>query len=537
MDYVLNGYPGYREIQANIKRAEHDNDGNAIAHWYHEFSEIDGYSAQAEAAKILTGLGFAQHELNQAVTDFSGGWRMRLNLAQTLISPADLLLLDEPTNHLDLDAIVWFESWLQQWSGTLLLISHDRDFLDNVVNSVAHLYQQNIKLFTGNYTAFEKQWAEMLELEQKMLAKHERKRAHLQKFVDRFRYKASKAKQAQSRVKMLEKMQDVAITKVNSPFTFGFEESVNCPNPIMTLEHVDLGYDDKVILENVNCQINAEQRVALLGPNGAGKSTLVKYLADRIQAFQGDKQVHRNCRIGYFAQHQLDLLDADKTPVTFFKQSFPQLEEKFLRSYLGGFGFSQDKALTKIANLSGGEKSRLVLALLVKQNPNFLLLDEPTNHLDLMMREALAEALQSYTGSLILISHDRHLIRAVRVDLWLVADGQAKPFQGDTDDYLKWLMDYIQAKQQPKKSIKKTKPSLDLNKQLDGLEKKIKKVTEQLQDVSNQLLDPNLYQEDNQPLLTKLTQQQSELQQQQQSLEREWYMLSQQLEEEDNEAT
>lgn len=530
LEYVLDGFPGYTEIQAKIKRAEADNDGDAIAHWYHEFSEIDGYRAESEAAKILIGLGFSQTELTQAVKDFSGGWRMRLNLAQTLISPADLLLLDEPTNHLDLDAIVWFEQWLNQWQGTLLLISHDRDFLDNVVNSIAHLYHQKIKLFTGDYTSFEKQWAQQLELEQKMLAKHQRKRAHLQAFVDRFRYKASKAKQAQSRVKMLEKMQDVAITKVNSPFTFEFEESVNCPNPIMTLDHVNLGYGDKTILENVNCQINAEQRVALLGPNGAGKSTLVKYLAGQLTEFSGSKQEHKNCRIGYFAQHQLEQLDADKTPITFFKKCFPALEERYLRSYLGGFGFSQEKALTKINNLSGGEKSRLVLALLVKQNPNFLLLDEPTNHLDLMMREALAEALQSYTGSLVLISHDRYLIRAVCDDLWLVADGKAAPYKGDTDDYLKWLINYIQAKQQPKKvSAKKVDAQQALKKQLQDLEKKMAKVTQELSAVSTELADPKLYEDASTSQLLQFTQRREQLQSKQQLLENEWYELSQQL--------
>lgn len=531
LDYVLNSYHRYREIQAQIKIAELHDDANAIAHWYQEFQEIDGYRAQAEAEKILRGLNFSEDELRQPVTAFSGGWQMRLNLAQILINPAELLLLDEPTNHLDLDAIIWFEKWLQKWHGTLLLISHDRDFLDNIVDGIAHLYQQNIKFFSGNYTAFEKQWAQQLILEQKLFAKQQAKRSHLEEFVAKFRYKASKAKQAQSRIKMLEKMQEVAITKLNSPFTFQFEENENCPNPIMTIEQVDLGYDENIILQQINCQINAEQRIALVGPNGAGKSTLVKYLANQKLALKGNKQIHPHCQIGYFAQHQLEQLEADKTPLAFFKQSFPTLEERHLRSYLGGFGFSQEKAMTKIDLLSGGEKSRLVLALLVKQNPNFLLLDEPTNHLDLMMREALIQALQLYSGSLLLISHDRYLIRAVCDELWLVADGKVQPFPGDINHYFEWLTDYRESKQfLKKKSGKENNQIQQLRNQLLKLESEIAKNHEAL--IANQqtLGDTHLYETTMNDQLQALLERGKQLQLGQQRLEQEWYLLIQRLE-------
>jgi len=532
LEFVLNGIPDYREIQQQIIRAEASNDGEAIAHWHYEFCEIDGYRLQSEAAKILIGLGFSQAELNQSVKDFSGGWQMRLNLAQTLISPAELLLLDEPTNHLDLDAIVWFEQWLKQWQGTLILISHDRDFLDNVVTSIGHLYLQKIKVFSGNYSDFETQWAQQLELEQKMLAKHERKRAHLQKFVDRFRYKASKAKQAQSRMKMLNKMEEVAITKVNSPFTFEFETCKECPNPIMTIEEATLGYENKIVIDKLNLQVNAGQRIGLLGPNGAGKSTLVKYLAGQLKSLNGNNQIHPNCKIGYFAQHQLELLDPEKNPFEFFKQIFEKLDDKMIRSYLGGFGFSQEKALTKIAYLSGGEKSRLVLAMLIKQNPNFLLLDEPTNHLDLMMREALAEALQSYSGALILISHDRYLVRAVCDDLWLVADGKVQSFSGDTDEYVIWLTNYIQQRHQPKKIDKpKPKPNLELQKQMNQVEKQLSKLNDQLIVINQELENSDLYIAENQQQLIQLIEDKKNISENLQSIEQQWLDLANQLDE------
>ena len=429
-----------------------------------------------------------------------------------------------------MDAIVWLEEYLKSWKGTLILISHDRDFLDSVITHLAHLHNQKLKMFTGSYSSFEKQWAEQLVLEQKHFQKQEQLKAHLQNFVDRFRAKATKAKQAQSRMKMLERIEDVAITKVASPFHFEFAESASCPNPILTAEEINLGYDDKVVLSGLSCQVNAGQRIALLGPNGAGKSTLIKGLAQTLNPQVGEISIHKNARIGYFAQHQLEQLDADKTPISFFRKAFPKDMESKLRGYLGGFGFSQERALTQIEHLSGGEKARLVLAMIVRQNPNFLLLDEPTNHLDLMMREALADALQSYTGSLVLISHDRYLIRAVCDELWLVANSKVEPFSGDMDDYLAWLIEHVKQKNAASKNEPKKKADPTLEKEITAADKHVEKLTNQLEKINAELADPNLYTDENTDRVTTLTNKKMDVATQLHAAEQLWYELNQKME-------
>ena len=439
IEFVLDGDEDLRRIERAIAAADAAHDGRRLAELHVELEAIDGYSARARAAALLAGLGFATPDLDRAVADFSGGWRMRLNLAQALVSRADLMLLDEPTNHLDLDAVIWLERWLAAYRGTLLLVSHDRDFLDGTVTHVAHLERSVLTLYTGNYTAFETQRAARLAVQQAMFEKQQREIAHMTKFVERFRAQATKARQAQSRLKALDRLERIAAAHVDTPFDFEFPEPLRAPDPLLTLEDATLGYGSRAIVERAQLSLRPGARLGLLGPNGAGKSTLIKSLAGDQPLLAGRRVAGHGLEIGYFAQHQVEQLRGDESPLRHLTVQDPRAREQDLRNYLGGFDFRGDMADAPVEPFSGGEKSRLALALLVRRRPNLLLLDEPTNHLDLEMRHALMRALAGYEGSLVLVSHDRALLRTVCDSFLLVADGRALPFDGDLDDYLAWL--------------------------------------------------------------------------------------------------
>ncbi|MEN9460070.1 MAG: hypothetical protein RIS84_90 [Pseudomonadota bacterium] len=474
LDYVLDGDRELRSIEAELLQAQAADDGMWEARLHAEFDAIGGYTARARAAQLLDGLSFAPHEQEKAVNTFSGGWRMRLNLAQALMCRSDLLLLDEPTNHLDLDAVLWLEQWLSRYQGTLLLISHDRDFLDTVIDSIVHVYDKQLTFYSGNYEAFERQRAANLALQQSAYDRQQREIAHIHSFVERFRYKASKAKQAQSRIKALERMELIAAAHADSPFQFSFPEPVSTPTCLLDLDKCDIGYGENVILKQVSFSIGCGARIGLLGANGAGKSTLIKLLSGQLQPLTGKLSEGKDLRIGYFAQHQLEQLRPDDSAFKHVQLLDPLATEQAVRNFLGGFGFVGDKALESIAPFSGGEKARLALALLVWQRPNLLLLDEPTNHLDLDMRDALSMALQDYVGAMVLVSHDRHLVRSTTDQLWLVAQGVVKPFEGDLDDYRQWLLNY-RAEQ---RSEQRGEPPVNkqLKKQQDAQQREQRKV-------------------------------------------------------------
>ncbi|MGF6955358.1 ATP-binding cassette domain-containing protein [Paraburkholderia youngii] len=445
--YTLDGDAALRDIEARIASASAAHDGAAEAEAHAAFADADGYTAPARAEALLLGLGFTLDQTREPVTSFSGGWRMRLNLAQALMCRSDLLLLDEPTNHLDLDAIVWLEDWLNRYAGTLIVISHDREFLDSVCNVTLHLENQQIKRYGGNYSQFEVLRAQQIALQQSAYEKQQRTVAHLQSYINRFKAQATKARQAQSRVKALEKMELIAPAHVASPFTFEFRTPDSAPNPMMVMEDVRCGYhaedgSEIPIVERVMLSIQNGQRIGLLGANGQGKSTLIKTLAGTLQPLSGHVREGKGLRIGYFAQHQLETLRPDDTPLQHLARLAPDTREQELRDFLGSFNFSGDMATAKIAPFSGGEKARLALALIIWQKPNLLLLDEPTNHLDLETRHALTMALAQFEGTLILVSHDRHLLRATTDQFMLVAKHRLQEFDGDLDDYRDWLLQH-----------------------------------------------------------------------------------------------
>jgi ATP-binding cassette subfamily F protein 3 len=445
IDYVLDGDSELRDIEVKLAQAEASHDAHVIGELHAQLDLIGGYGARARAAALLNGLGFVPADIERAVADFSGGWRMRLNLARALVSRCDLMLLDEPTNHLDLDAVVWLEKWLTGYQGTLIVVSHDRDFLDGCVTHIAHIHAQRLTLYTGHYTAFETQRAAQLAVQQAMFDKQQRQIAHLEKYIARFRAQATKARQAQSRLKALDRMERISAAHVDAPFDFAFIPPERAPDPMLTLDNADVGYDGTVVLNKVNLTLRPGARVGLLGPNGAGKSTLVKLLCNDLKPLNGRRTEGRGLAIGYFAQHQLEQLREDESPLRHLTRAEPQTREQDLRDFLGGFDFTsgnregRNMADAPVGPFSGGEKSRLALALMIRTRPNLLLLDEPTNHLDLDMRHALTVALSEYEGSLVLVSHDRALLRTVCDGFILVADGEAREFDGDVDDYLGWL--------------------------------------------------------------------------------------------------
>ncbi|MFZ6644340.1 ATP-binding cassette domain-containing protein [Undibacterium sp. TJN25] len=453
IDYAIDGDVTLRKLEAQLAeleaQPESPENGLAIGEMYGALADADAYTVRSRGEQLLLGLGFSLDQMEQSVANFSGGWRMRLNLAQALMCKSDLLLLDEPTNHLDLDAIIWLEDWLKRYEGTLIIISHDRDFLDEVVNVVVHIDERKLKRYSGNYSAFERQRIAQLILAQGTIEKQNRKRAHLQSFIERFKAKASKAKQAQSRVKALAKMEELAPLRAQAEFSFEFREPLSAPNPLLVMDDVDAGYrmesqtdhsfTEKKIVSGIKFSLQTGQRIGLLGVNGAGKSTLIKTIACEIAPLAGDMQTGKGLSIGYFAQHQVEMLRHDESPLWHLAHIAPNVREQELRNFLGGFNFPGNMVTSPIAPFSGGEKARLALAMIVWQRPNLLLLDEPTNHLDLETREALTEALAQFEGTLVVVSHDRHLLRATTDQFIIVADGKLEPFDGDLDDYRDWL--------------------------------------------------------------------------------------------------
>lgn len=438
-DYVMDGDAKFRRLQAAARAAEERGDGMAAAAAHAELEAAGGYAVRNRAEALLTGLGFAREDYDAPVKNFSGGWRMRLNLARALLCPSDLLLLDEPTNHLDLDTVIWLEDWLRGYPGTLIIVSHDRDFLDNICTRVIHIENLKLRMYAGNFSAFEEERSRRIALQEALYEKQQAKLARLRSFVDRFRYKATKARQAQSRLKAMEKMERIVLARYDSPFSFEFGDCGEMPRALVRLEDLTAGYPDKTVLTGVELTLSPGSRIGLLGRNGAGKSTLIKTLAGVIPPLGGVLNAAKGVRIGYFAQHRVESLDGGASPLAHLARLAPDAREQDLRSFLGGFGFGGDKALEETGHFSGGEKARLALALIVWQRPNLLLLDEPTNHLDLDMREALILALAGFRGALIAVSHDRHLLKTTTDEFYLVSEGRVAPFAGDLGDYRAYL--------------------------------------------------------------------------------------------------
>jgi len=558
IDFVLSGDEEYWTIQHQLEHPEQlSND--ELAHLYSRFDEINGYSASAKASQLMAGLGFFEHQSQLDVSSFSGGWRMRLNLARTLMSRSDLLLLDEPTNHLDLDAILWLEDWLNSYEGTLVLISHDRDFLDAITDHILHIENQELTLYTGNYSTFETTRAERLAQQQQAFEKQQETRAHLQKYIDRFKAQATKARQAQSRIKQLERMQELAPAHVDTPFTFSFREPSKMSSPLLALEHADIGYASKLIVTNVNLQITPTSRIGLLGMNGAGKSTLIKSLVGDLPLIQGQRYASELLNIGYFAQHQMDALDGNASPMLQLSRiADKKISDATLRAFLGSFGFSGERMDTPSESFSGGERARLALALIVWQRPNVLILDEPTNHLDLDMRHALTMALQDFEGAVVLVSHERQLIASVCDELILVHNGHSQSFDGDLNDYANWLRqarnDMIKKGQQPaapvisevtaspttskldkealrKEAAQRREQTRPIRKNIEKCETQIEKFQSRLVAIETLLADSSLYEANRKDDLLKLMNEQTELKQKLEQAEEQLLELMMQLEE------
>jgi ATP-binding cassette subfamily F protein 3 len=580
LDYAIDGDVTLRKLEAELARLESlpdtDENGTAIGNIYSALADADAYTVQSRGEQLLLGLGFSLEQMNQPVASFSGGWRMRLNLAQALMCPSDLLLLDEPTNHLDLDAIIWLEDWLKKYPGTLIIISHDRDFLDEVVNVIVHIDERKLKRYTANYSGFERQRAAQMILAAGALEKQTRQRAHLESFVNRFKAQASKARQAQSRMKALAKMEELAPLRAAAEFSFEFREPLAAPNPLLVMEDVNAGYHlkdehgdvigDKTIVSNIKFSLQIGQRIGLLGVNGAGKSTLIKTIAGELAPLTGDATMGKGLSIGYFAQHQVEMLRHDESPLWHLAKIAPTTREQELRNFLGGFNFPGTMVTSSIAPFSGGEKARLALALIVWQRPNLLLLDEPTNHLDLETREALTMALAQFEGTLVVVSHDRHLLRATTDQFIIVADGRLQPFDGDLDDYKDWLFqtklgkgttvlpaagkdnktDFptaapvadaapaVDKKEQKRQDAEQRQRVATLRKPLDTkiktLETQIAKRNEQKALVDAQLAEPAIYDAANKAKLKTLMADQAYYTKDLAQLEGEWLKLQEQLE-------
>ena len=556
LDYVLQGDEEFVALHKELETAEGEHLGSLHA----QLDAIDGYTTESRAATLLHGLGFSQEQVSNSVDSFSGGWRMRLNLAQALMCRSDLLLLDEPTNHLDLDAVIWLQDWLIKYPGTLILISHDREFLDAVVKHIAYIEHSKLTLYTGNYSSFEKIRAERLAQQQSAYEKQQRERAHMQKYVDRFRAQATKAKQAQSRLKALERMEEISAAAVDSPFSFRFFEPEKLPERLLNIIDASIGYGDTTIVSDIKLQLMPGQRIGLIGPNGAGKSTLIKLLAGELKEKHGELWQAQDLKIGYFAQHQLEQLDLDLSALEQLRalddsiNSNNKAREQDLRNFLGSFGFQGERVDEPVKPFSGGEKARLVLALLVYQKPNLLLLDEPTNHLDLQMRHALSVALQGFSGAMVIVSHDRHLLKTVTDELVIVHDGKADEFDGDLDDYAVFIKESL--KQMDKESSsdgtlenkgsletkelsKKEQRQLDAErrKKLQPLSSKLKKLEKQLDELSEKsdklekvLADPEIYQEENKEKLKKTLLAKSESDKALQDVEADWMDVSEEYE-------
>ena len=583
LDYAIDGDVGLRKLQAELEELEAHPDvdahGMRLGELHGALMDADAYTVQSRGEQLLLGLGFSLAQMNQPVASFSGGWRMRLNLAQALMCPSDLLLLDEPTNHLDLDAIIWLEDWLKRYPGTLIIISHDRDFLDEIVNVIVHIDDRKLKRYGGNYTSFERQRAAQMVLAASAIEKQNRQRAHLESFINRFKAQATKARQAQSRIKALSKMEELAPLRAAAEFSFEFREPLAAPNPLLVLDGVDAGYTlldehgDKVgaktIVNHIDFSLTIGQRIGLLGVNGAGKSTLIKTVAGELKPLTGEATIGKGLSIGYFAQHQVEMLRHDESPLWHLAKIAPTVREQELRNFLGSFNFPGEMVTSPIKPFSGGEKARLALALIVWQRPNLLLLDEPTNHLDLETREALTMALAQFEGTLVVVSHDRHLLRATTDEFIIVADGRLQPFDGDLDDYKNWLFKTklgkgselpgtvapAKAAQPAAKPVvaapapivspaeRKEQKRVEAEErqrmaaQRKPLENRVKRLDEQIAklsarkaDIDAQLLDPAVYEAGNKDRLKTLVADQAFAVRDLEALEMEWLELQEQLE-------
>jgi len=525
VEYVIDGDQKLRETERALAHAEEIHDDLMIARLHETLHNTDGYNAHYRAEQLLHGLGFSQEDCQRSVRSFSGGWRIRLNLAQVLMNPGDLLLLDEPTNHLDLDATIWLENWLKRFQGTLLLISHDREFLDAVIQHIVHIEHLRLTLYRGNYSAFERQRAESLAQQQLMHEKQQQRIKEIERFVNRFRAKATKARQAQSRLKELDRMQEIAAAHVDSPFNFRILDAPKLPDPLITLSDVSVAYSDEVILSALNFSLHPGTCIGLLGANGAGKSTLIKTLTSQIAIQNGERIEGEHLRIGYFAQHQLEALDLDASPLLHLQRLSPSASEQEIRNYLGSFNFQGDRALEPAGPFSGGEKARLALAIVAWQKPNLLLLDEPTNHLDLEMRHALTLALQEYKGAMIVVSHDRHLLRSCVDELWLVSNGTVDTFDGNLADYQNLLSSAdktekpdkkdnktrLDAREERQRTAAKRAQVSPLKRKLESLELEIKAQQATLKDMEMQLAESDIYHEDKKESLQNLLQERGKI--------------------------
>ena len=557
IDYAIDGDTSLRKLEKELAEVEamHDREdaGHRMGELYGLLADADAYTVRSRGEQLLAGLGFSQDQMTQPVSSFSGGWRMRLNLAQALMCPSDLLLLDEPTNHLDLDAIIWLEEWLKRYTGTLIVISHDRDFLDGVVNVIVHIDERKLKRYSGNYSSFERQRAAQIVLAQGMLEKQQRKQAHLQSYIDRFKAQATKARQAQSRIKALARMEEIAPLRAAAEFSFEFREPLRAPNPLLTLDDVAIGYrsdesTEKQIAASINFSLQTGQRIGLLGVNGAGKSTFIKTIAGELPALHGVSSFGKGLVIGYFAQHQLEMLRDDESPLWHMVRIAPTTREQELRNFLGSFNFPGAMVTSPIRPFSGGEKARLALALIVWQRPNLLLLDEPTNHLDLETREALTDALAQFEGTLILVSHDRHLLRATTDQFLIVSDGSLTAFDGDLDDYKEWLFKTkLSAKTsstiEPMGTVKTpvvvAKPKLaainpakrkPIEARIKRLEEQMNRLNEQKTLLDTRLAEPNLYEHARKDELRALQEEQATCSRDLAALETEWLEQQESLE-------
>jgi ATP-binding cassette subfamily F protein 3 len=552
IDYVLGGDVELAEALADEARAQAAGDHAAAAAAHHRIDAMGGYDGRARAGRLLHGLGFKPEEHDKPVAEFSGGWRGRLNLARALMAPSDLLLLDEPTNHLDLDAVLWLEQWLRRYPRTLLVISHDREFLDGTVDHVLHLEQGGARLYAGNYSDFERQRAERLHQQQAAFTREQAERAHLQSFVDRFRAKATKARQAQSRIKRLEKLSGTEAVRVERAFEFRFPEPERLPHAMLKLDHVDAGYafsplpggEGFKVLDGVRFAVEAGDRIGLLGPNGAGKSTLVKTLVGELPPMAGERGAHKDVSIGYFAQHTVENLRAGETPFDHLRDLAPGTPPQVLRDWLGKWHFAGDRAFEPVEGFSGGERARLALALIAWGKPNLLVLDEPTNHLDLDMRGALADALNDYPGALVLVAHDRHLLGLVCDSFWRVADGRVEPFDGDLDDYARWLRgrnghagerettaapQTADPRERRREAAAERERQRALRKNLDKVEARMAKVDAALATLQERMADPSIY-EGPTAVLADIGREQNALREEKTVLEAEWLQRLEELE-------
>ncbi|TQV88396.1 ATP-binding cassette domain-containing protein [Aliikangiella coralliicola] len=550
IDYVLSGHQEYAQLHRALTKAEHNEDGHAIASIHAKLEAINGWSLPAEAAKLLTGLSFTEAQMASTVKSLSGGWRMRLNLAQALIQPAELLLLDEPTNHLDLEAVLWLQGFLRRYDGMLMTISHDRDFLDNFCSHILHFDSQKINQYTGNYSSFEKQKQEREVLQQAQFEKQQKEIEHLEKFITRFKAKASKATQAQSRVKALEKMDKVSAVQIRTKFGFEFAPINKNVTELINIEQGSVGYDDTIVLADIRMRILAGQRIGLLGRNGEGKSTLIKLICGELAIRHGELNRNKHFNAGYFAQHQVEQLNLDQSPIWHIQSLGTGISEQEARNFLGGFAFHGDKTLDKVKGFSGGEKARLVLAMITWQKPNLLLLDEPTNHFDIEMREALSLALQDFDGAVLLVAHDKNLMESVVDEFWLVNEGKVEPFSGDLNDYQKWLNDNrwgsnakntddvsdakvnsAQAKKEQKRlEAARRQQKAPLTNRLKKIDKQMLQLQQEHSNLENQLSDNDLYNDENKAKLNDVVTRSNQVKNDLEKLEEEWLEVSEQLE-------